>query len=90
MKRVELTVRGTVQGVNYRAETARKAKALGVTGMVWNESDGSVQIVAEGHRRKLETFLLWAQSGPPAAKVTSHQVDWTDATGQFESFTVRA
>lgn len=90
MKRIELTVTGRVQGVNYRREAARKAAALSLTGTVWNESDGSVHMVAEGHQRKLATFLLWAQSGPPAAKVTAHHVEWQSATGQFESFTVRA
>lgn len=90
MSRFELTLQGRVQGVGYRAEAVRKATAAGVTGTVWNEADGSVVIIAEGLPRKLETFLLWAQSGPPAARVESTQLEWTNATGQYDSFSVRS
>lgn len=90
MKRFELTLHGQVQGVGYRVAAVRKATAIGVTGTVWNESDGSVVVVAEGLPRKLETFLLWAESGPPAARVTLRELTWTSATGQYDSFGVRA
>lgn len=90
MKRFELTLRGRVQGVGYRAEAVRKARAAGVTGTVWNESDGSVIIIAEGLPRKLETFLLWVQAGPPAARVETRELQWTTATGQYDSFNARS
>lgn len=89
MKRFDLTVKGQVQGVNYRATTARKGRQLGLTGLVWNEPDGSVTVVAEGTERHLKTFLEWAKAGPPAATVEKHQVSWGKPTGQFSDFLVR-
>lgn len=88
MQRLELTVHGAVQGVNFRAATAAKARELRLTGLVRNEPDGSVIIVAEGPQEKLRELLRWAKAGPPAAKVDRHDVNWSAPIGQFEDFSV--
>ena len=51
-KRVHVVVRGTVQGVGFRASCARRADALGVTGWVRNQWDGSVEALFEGTPRR--------------------------------------
>ncbi|MGL4265782.1 MAG: acylphosphatase, partial [Weissella cibaria] len=38
----KVIVRGRVQGVGFRYFTKQLADKLGVTGVVWNASDGSV------------------------------------------------
>ncbi|MFH1843101.1 MAG: acylphosphatase, partial [bacterium] len=48
--RLEIRIRGRVQGVAYRWHTLQQAQRLGVTGTVRNRPDGSVRIVAEGNR----------------------------------------
>lgn len=71
-------VAGRVQGVFYRAATAERAAALGLAGWVKNLPDGRVEAVACGSLAALTDFAAWLWQGPPAARVTSVQVEeWT-------------
>lgn len=71
MKHLNITVKGYVQGVFYRASTKAVADQLGVKGFVQNESDGNVFIEAEGDEVSLDMFLDWCKEGPEHAKVIS-------------------
>ena len=71
MKHLDITVKGKVQGVFYRASTKAVADQLGVKGYVKNEPNGDVSIAAEGDDIALEMFLDWCPEGPEHAKVTS-------------------
>ncbi len=62
-------VSGRVQGVFFRASTARQANRLGVTGWARNLPDGRVEVLASGEREALERFSAWLRRGPPAARV---------------------
>lgn len=88
-KRLSARVTGRVQGVYFRAFTRNQARALGLTGWVRNEYDRSVYLEAEGPRAALETLLAAVRSGPPDARVDHVDIDWTEATGEFDRFTVR-
>lgn len=69
MKHLNITVRGRVQGVSFRASTTEQAERLGLQGWVCNQPDGSVYIEAEGGEDALEALLDWLHEGPPAAEV---------------------
>lgn len=69
MKHLNITVRGKVQGVFYRASTKAVADQLGVKGFVKNQSDGSVYIEAEGDDFSIESFIEWCHEGPEKAVV---------------------
>ena len=71
MIHLDITVKGIVQGVFYRASTKAVADQLGVKGYVKNESNGDVTIAAEGDNLSLEMFLDWCKEGPEDAVVTS-------------------
>lgn len=71
MKHIEVTVKGKVQGVFYRASTKAVADQLGVKGYIKNEPNGDVFIIAEGDDISLEMFLDWCHEGPENAEVTS-------------------
>ena len=71
IKHLDITVKGKVQGVFYRASTKAVADQLGVKGYVKNESNGDVTIAAEGDNLSLEMFLDWCKEGPEDAMVTS-------------------
>ncbi|MEN8007953.1 MAG: acylphosphatase [Candidatus Krumholzibacteriota bacterium] len=88
MERVEITVRGRVQGVAFRWYTQKQALSLGLTGWVRNRPDGSVQMVAEGSRRDLEIFCNWAKRGPDHARVDHQEVFWSEAAGKFDDFLI--
>ncbi len=62
-------ITGRVQGVGFRASTARKARALGLQGTARNCADGSVEVVAAGNHDSLERLGKWLQHGPPSAVV---------------------
>ena len=88
MERVEITVRGRVQGVAFRWYTQKRALACGLTGWVKNHPDGSVRILAEGARDDLEAFCDWTARGPGHARVDRQEVSWSEAGGKFEDFLI--
>jgi acylphosphatase len=87
--RLHATVHGRVHGVFYRASTQREASARGLTGWVRNCPDGTVELVAEGPRPACESLLDYCREGPPAARVTSIDAEWSASSGGYENFTVR-
>lgn len=87
-KRVELVVRGRVQGVFFRAATQREARRLGLTGWVKNRTDGSVELVAEGEEDSIRELTGWANHGPSAARVDSVDVRWRGYTGEYYEFAI--
>lgn len=87
-ERVDITVRGRVQGVAYRFYTQTRARTLGVTGWVRNNPDGSVRLVAEGKRSALEALVDWTARGPSQARVDGQQVCWSEAAGAWNDFNI--
>lgn len=80
-KALSITVTGKVQGVWFRASTQRQAIALGVTGWIRNQVDGSVYMQIYGPEASLAKLSSWCQAGGPEhAKVTNvHQesIPWS-------------
>lgn len=62
-------VTGRVQGVFYRASTARQARESGLTGYARNLADGRVEVLACGAPDAVEALIAWLWQGPPAARV---------------------
>ena len=69
MIRRRVIVSGRVQGVFFRAACAETANALGVSGWVSNEPDGTVAAVFEGEVGAVEGMIAWCHQGPPRAEV---------------------
>jgi acylphosphatase len=86
--RARFVVRGLVQGVNFRAMTAREAAKRRVTGRVWNREDGAVGIIAEGEKDAIDEFERWLKVGPRLAEVES--VERQDSAGErsYQEFSV--
>jgi acylphosphatase len=87
-KRVQLFVRGRVQGVFFRAATQREARRLGIVGWVKNRNDGSIELLAEGEEDAIKEIIGWAQRGPSAARVENVDVRWRGYTGEFAEFRI--
>lgn len=64
-------IKGTVQGVGFRAFTREVAIAAGLTGYVKNLKDGTVECVASGSGDALERLYLALTRGPAGASVSS-------------------
>lgn len=86
--RARFVVRGMVQGVNFRAVTAREASARELTGRVWNRDDGAVEVIAEGTADALDALARWLERGPRSARVEG--VERTDLAGEprYKDFTI--
>ncbi len=87
--RLEIVVWGRVQGVGFRYATVDEARGLGLVGWARNCHDGSVEIVAEGSRGRLERLLIWSHDGPRGALVSQVDATWSDPTGEFTDFRIR-
>jgi acylphosphatase len=85
---VSILVTGKVQGVFYRQSTKEKALALGITGIVKNQPDGSVFIQATGDPGLLNQLIAWCRQGPSRAEVASVQVETIEPRA-FIGFTVQ-
>ena len=79
--RLEVSIRGRVQGVGFRYFVYREARRLGLDGWVANEADGSVRVVADGPRADLEVLLAALHEGPPASIVERVVVNWPPVAG---------
>ncbi|MEJ7633173.1 acylphosphatase [Aeromicrobium sp.] len=88
MIRRRVVVRGTVQGVFFRASCRDEAWAQGVRGWVSNRPDGAVEAVFEGDRDAVMTMVAWSGHGPPQAVVENVEVTEEDPRG-LSDFSVR-
>jgi acylphosphatase len=73
-KAFQITVKGKVQGVFFRASTKAVADQLGVKGNVKNLPNGDVFIEAEVDVVFEQDFLEWCKTGPDEAQVTAVEV----------------
>lgn len=62
---VKAWVHGVVQGVGFRYSTQHQAKALGLKGYAKNLNDGSVEVLACGEERDVQTLINWLKGGGP-------------------------
>lgn len=89
VRRVDVRVTGRVQGVAFRAYTARQAGRLELTGWVRNADDGAVLAHVEGPDESVAEMLVLLESGPPAADVTAVEVSDAAAIGATSFEVVR-
>jgi len=87
--RVHLTIEGRVQGVFFRTSTLDQAARLGLKGWVRNCPDGSVEVVAEGERKKIDSLVDWCRHGPPGAHVRNVRLQWENFQNEFSDFRIR-
>ena len=86
--RVSVVFQGHVQGVGFRYTTRFIASGYPITGYVYNSWDGTVHMVAEGTKASVSEMIQSVVSRM-AGCVTSHEAEWTPATGEFSTFEIR-
>jgi acylphosphatase len=89
VQKVKISIFGRVQGVFFRASTKEIAEKLGLCGYAKNSPDGSVEVIAEGHKDKLEKLIEYCKKGPIAAKVEKINIRYSEASGKFHDFGIR-
>lgn len=88
MERMEAIVSGRVQLVMYRDFATRKARSLGLVGEVQNLPDGTVRVIAEGERNKLEAYVQKLWKGPLLARVENVSVTYMQAKSDHTYFDI--
>jgi len=86
--RVRLRIEGRVQGIFFRYSAVEEAVRLRLRGWVRNCPDGSVEVVAEGQKKKIEDLIRWCRHGPPGAHVHNVRIQWEDYRGEFKTFRI--
>ena len=81
-------VRGRVQGVGFRWFVEREAHILGIAGWVRNNSDGSVEILAQGTRDQLSGLHSRLRQGPRAARVDAVEEAQATPVAHVSSFRI--
>lgn len=89
VRRLEMVIRGRVQGVGFRFFTEAVAREMGLVGYVRNTRHGAVEVVAEGDEEALERFRARLMQGPPLAHVSGADVHMSEATGRYQDFRIR-
>ena len=87
--RLHIVIEGRVQGVFFRASTIEESCKLGLTGWVRNCPDGRVEAVFEGDMDKIDRIIEWCKKGPPGAVVRNVETMWEQATGEYDSFSIK-
>ena len=82
-------ITGRVQGVGFRFWTLEEAEALGLSGWVRNEPDGSVTALLIGPKGAVSEMIVKLQVGPPGAQVTQIAVKPADAGDAENGFRIR-
>ncbi len=86
MKKIRMIVSGRVQGVGFRYSTYALAKEIGgIHGRVWNNDDGTVEILAQSDDdNKIASFIQEVRKGPSRMS----RVTYVDVQiGNFEDYT---
>jgi acylphosphatase len=87
--RAHVIIRGYVQGVWFRASTKDEATRIGMAGWVRNLSDGSVEALFEGEKKKVEEIIGWCHRGPSGAQVSKVEISWEPYKAEFKHFDIR-
>ena len=81
-------VRGRVQMVMFRDFAVRRARRLGLVGLVRNLPGGTVEVIAQGERPVLEQLLALLRRGSLLSRVDAVEVAWLEPTEKFDTFTL--
>lgn len=89
MRKVQMNVRGRVQGVGFRFMTKMVADELDITGTVRNEDDGSVSIEAFGTEEAMTIFIQKVKASPsPMGRVTQVDIQEQPQMKEYRKFSV--
>lgn len=84
--RLRMIFSGEVQGVGFRWIARQAASALGVTGWVENEYDGTVLMEAQGTREQIERLISTISS---SRWVEIHHIDSRSIPPEKHEYTFR-
>jgi len=85
----EVRVTGRVQGVGFRPFIYRLAVRHGLRGYVINLGDAGVEVVAEGPKKQVDSFINSIKAeAPSVSEVTGVSASYKPYRGRFEEFII--
>jgi len=85
---IKVVIKGSVQGVFFRAQTQKTADRLGVKGYVKNLADGSVEAVFKGTPDAVNQAIAWCRKGPKLSRVDHVQTEEIKMLTDFKTFKI--
>jgi len=87
--RAEIKVSGIVQGVGFRPFVYRIAVKNNLAGFVRNRGDAVVDIVVEGKKDAIESFMKdLSEKHPPLARIHDISTKYSIGKGKYKSFKI--
>ena len=86
--RLHVCFSGAVQGVGFRFTTKRIAEQYEVTGFVKNLPNRQVEVVAEGDREVVESFINDIYSSSLSDYIRNMEKESSPATGEYSGFNI--
>ena len=87
--RVKINVKGIVQGVGFRPFIYRTATKHGLKGYVKNRGDAGVEILLEGQKQNVQSFLLdLKEKKPPLAQIYEINTVKLSGKDEYTAFTI--
>ena len=83
-----IIVRGTVQGVCFRAKTQSMARSHNMRGQVKNLADGSVEILLEGSRDEAEKLIEALKQAGDTYEILSYTIEEIEKESSFQDFQI--
>lgn len=88
MLEIRCTVYGKVQAVQYRVYAQDSAVKLDLVGYVKNQTDGTVEVLAQGMPDTLKEYVEYLYEGSLSSVVDSVSVEWQTPEKTFTEFSV--
>ena len=88
MERVTVHYSGRVQGVGFRVTVRQLACGYDVTGLVRNIPDGRVELIAEGARAELKSFLTGIAESELSGFIAKQHETWSAGQGNLRGFAI--
>jgi acylphosphatase len=88
MVEMRATITGKVQGVRFRDYVQSVAMELGLVGLVRNQTDGSVWVVAQGEPEVLKSLVEYLHEGSSLSQVAGVAVEWGTASVTYSDFSL--
>lgn len=85
---MHVIVKGSVQGVGFRAQTRYYAQGLGLTGTVKNLPDGTVEIYAHGSKSRLKELMEKLNEEALPAQIEEASIEYFPIENPHEDFQI--
>lgn len=86
---MRILIEGRFQGINFRYNTQKQARKLGLGGFVRTLSDGRIEIDVQGDEQKVDQILAWCQDEPQSSHIRTIMYRYDEPTERISDFTVR-